>query len=161
MDSREISRFLRGWIPMIYSTTISLTIWWTLWSAAAKYKCLIFWIIIKPHKIDSIASFPAAPTQLKVLWYHLSATRTQRNNAGHWGDGAARSAAVHQTHGVGFCAVISLHAVLKNGGFNFRERVALMTHWVTPFTGQSVACILLTSHFWINSARLEPCMSKY
>lgn len=60
-----------------------------------------------------------------------------------------------QTHAVGFCAVIS-----KMADFNFRERVALMTCRVTPFTGQSVACILLTSHFWINSARLEPCTNK-
>lgn len=158
MDSREISRFL---IPMIYSTTISLTIWWTLRSASAKYKCLIFGIIIKPHKIDSTASFPAAPTQLstawcasgsKVLWHHLSTTWTQCRTLRWW---CCSVCGCCQTHAVGFCAVIS-----KMADFNFRERVALMTCRVTPFTGQSVACILLTSHFWINSARLEPCTNK-
>lgn len=37
----------------------------------------------------------------------------------------------------------------KNAAFNFRERCSLMNRQVTPLTSHSVACRLLTSHFWI------------
>lgn len=56
-----------------------------------------------------------------------------------------------------FVPLLSSMLDFKNDSFNFWEGVTLMT----PLTGQSVAYSLLTLHFPINSAHLEPQPSKY
>lgn len=56
-----------------------------------------------------------------------------------------------------FVPLLSSMLDFKNDSFNFWEGVTLMT----PLTGQSVAHSLLTLHFPINSAHLEPQPSKY
>lgn len=45
--------------------------------------------------------------------------------------------------------IFSSLTCFKNAAFNFRERCSLMNRQVTPLTSHSVACRLLTSHFWI------------
>lgn len=47
------------------------------------------------------------------------------------------------------------------GSFECCEGVILTTHRLTSLFGQLVSCTLLTSHFWIDSAPLEPWMSMY
>lgn len=45
--------------------------------------------------------------------------------------------------------IFSSLTCFENAAFNFRERCSLMNRQVTPLTSHSVACRLLTSHFWI------------
>lgn len=52
------------------------------------------------------------------------------------------------------------HCPAAVAGFDSCERVALMTHSVTSFVGQSVACSLLTSLFQLDSGHLENSQSK-
>lgn len=61
------------------------------------------------------------------------------------------------TRAVIFVPLLSSMLDFKNDSFNFWEGVTLMT----PLTDQSVAHSLLTLHFPINSAHLEPQPSKY
>lgn len=60
-----------------------------------------------------------------------------------------------QTQGPQGCVLSSLLG-FKNCRFNFSEGVTLMTHQVTPLTGQSIAKCLLMSNFQISSDSSEP-----
>lgn len=48
----------------------------------------------------------------------------------------------------------------KNSGFDSCERVDLMTNLAASMPGQSVAWILLTSHFQLDTAHLELRLSE-
>lgn len=53
------------------------------------------------------------------------------------------------------------HSPAAVAGFESCKRVPLMTHSVTSFVGQSVACGLLTSLFQLDSRHLENGQSKH
>lgn len=112
------------------------------------------------HRINFFHS-----TRLCVSNDVINMRHESSNQGGRWSKKipAARSVAFRQTRTTAmfFVAVSLVAGFQKNGGFNFREQGALLTHRVMLLTSQSVTCGVKNSHLSTCSDSLEPWPSRY